>query len=257
MNVPPLGFTLQDSAQPIPNLNTNLLVGNYAEVRCDFPLLPMDFVNINVISNILGGDHNQSFSIGQASPSLTALIPRERVEANEGNSVRLRVSIRRNGVSTPANDATVTINRRPVVTPTPDTVWDFNDGTLQGWVPQGSYVGLLRVINNEVVVNLPNSVPGASHIITRSVPVIAGRTYNCIFNARTDLPAADGSRVYMTMNGKSIGRAAALLPGFTLLGSGTFIAPITGSVHLGIFNEAVPTGIHQFALDNVSITLMP
>lgn len=258
MNIPPLGFTLQDSAQPIPNLNTNVLVGSAAEVTCNFALLPMDFININMISNLLGGDHNQSFSISQGSPSLVALIPRDRVEANEGNTLRLRLTVRRNGISTPAPDASVTINRHPVVTPSPGTVWDFNDGTIQGWVPQGRYIGGgVKVINQRVVAELTNSQPGSSHIITRPVQVIAGRTYNCSYSASTDLPSADGSRLRMTMNGSAIGPTAAVLPGFASLGTGTFIAPLTGVVHLGIFNEAVPSGVHRLSLDDIRLTEQP
>ena len=255
MNVPPLGFTLQDSAQPIPNLNTNLLVGNTAEVTCNYPLLPMDFVNISMISSLLGGDHNQSFSIAQAAPSLVAQIPRTRVEPNEGNSVRLRVSIRRNGISQVAPEATVTINKRPIVTPPPITLWDFDDNTFQGWVPQGRYIGgRLCVINGQVTADVSDSVSGSSHIITRPVTVTAGQRYRCSFEAHTDLPVADGSRLHMTMNGLKIGVTAAVVPGFVLLGSGEFTAPVTGTVHLGIFNETVPNGRHQLFIDRIQFS---
>lgn len=255
MDAPPLGFTLQDSAQPIPNLNTNLLVGDTAEVTCNYPLLPMDFVNIYMLSPLLGGDHNQSFSIKHAAPSLVAQIPKSRVETNEGSSVRLRVNIRRNGGSLVAPDAIVTINKRPIVTPPPTTLWNFDDNTFQGWVPQGSYIGgKLRVINGQVTADVSNSVSGSSHIITRTVPVIAGQRYRCSCEVHTDLPVADGSRLHMTMNGLKIGVTAAVVPGSVLSGSGEFTAPVTGTVHLGIFNEAVPNGRHQLFIDQIQIS---
>ncbi|MGE1153916.1 hypothetical protein [Pseudomonas kitaguniensis] len=259
MTVPALGFTLQDSALPIPNLNTSLLTGNYAEATCSFPLLPMDFVNINMISDVLGGDHNQSFSNALSAPSLIALIPRERVEANTGNSVRLRVSIRRSGVSLTAPDATVTINRRPIVTPNPTTVWDFSDGTFQGWVPQGQYVGgLLRVVNENVVVDLLDSEPGRSHIITRAIPVIAGRTYDCLLAARSDLPTPDGSILYMTINGVKFSRSAPIpTPDVKAVLIADFVAPLTGDAHLGILNDAVPRGIHKLFLEEIRLQLRP
>ncbi|NVZ70100.1 hypothetical protein [Pseudomonas costantinii] len=258
MNIPPLGFTRQDSAQPIPNLDTNLLVGNTAEVRCNFPLLAMDFVNISMISNLLGGDHNQSFSIAQGSPSLVALIPRDRVEANEGNSVRLRLTVRRNGVSTPAPDATVTINRGIIVVPpNPTTVWDFNDGTFQGWVAQGSYIGgLLHIIGARVIIDLLNSQPGRSHIISRAVPVIAGRTYDCSFDVTGSNPV-DGSTLFMTMNGARIGPNVQNITPTQQTGTGSFTATTTGDVRLGIFNDTVPQGRHTLSLGNIRMTQRP
>ncbi|MPQ86145.1 hypothetical protein F0170_20415 [Pseudomonas sp. MAFF 730085] len=258
MNVPALGFTLQDSALPIPNLNTSLLTGNSAEVMCSFPLLPMDFVNINMISNVLGGDHNQSFSIAQGVPSLIAQIPRERVEANEGNSVRLRVSIRRSGVSLSAPDATVTINRRPIVIPpTPDVVWDFKDGTFQGWVAQGSYTGgVLRIVGGRVVADVPDSQLAKSHIITRTILVTAGRTYDFAFDASAGDPA-DGSMVFLTINGSRIGATVQNINLTQQSGSGSFVATMTGNVTLGLFNDAVPLGRHRLSLGNISMTQRP
>ena len=258
MNIPPLKFILQDSAQPIPNLDTKLLTGNFAELMSAIAVEPLDFVNVNMSSSVTGGSYNLSFEVGANATALQILIPSSFVVANSGKTVRLLLRIRRTGMIYSAPDATVFIDGSVIVVPTPGTKWDFDDGTLQGWVPQGTYIGgVVKVINQRVVVDLPNSTSIKSHIITRSVPVIAGRTYRCSYQATTDLPAADGSRLHMTINGVSIGGTSAVIPNFILLGDGTFTAQSTGIVHLGIFNEKPSTGPHRLFVDNIEMTEQP
>ena len=259
MNIPPLKFILQDSAQPIPNLDTKLLTGNFAELMSAIAVEPLDFVNVNMSSSVPGGSYNLSFEVGANAAALQILIPSSFVVANSGKTVRLLLRIRRAGMIYSAPDATVFIDGSVIVVPNPGTKkWDFDDGTLQGWVPQGTYIGgVVKVINQRVVVDLPNSTSIKSHVITRSVPVIAGRTYHCSYLATTDLPTRDGSRLHMTINGVPIGHDSAVIPNLILLGDGTFTAQSTGNVHLGIFNEKTSTGPHRLFVDNIQMTEQP
>ncbi|GAB5342709.1 MULTISPECIES: carbohydrate binding domain-containing protein [Pseudomonas] len=260
LTIPTLGFKLQDTAQPIPNLNTNLLVGNYAELTSAIPVLRADFINVNMSSSITGGVYNQSFEVGADAPSLNISIPRAFVEANIGNYVQLLLRISRNRVISSAPTATVSINKGPVVVPpTPTTVWDFSDGTFQGWVPQGPYVGgLLRISNGSVVADIPNSQATSAHIISRAVPVIAGRTYDCSFEVIGGMATSDGSTLYMTINGSRIGTDVQnITSAQRQTGTGTFTAPLTGDVRLGIFNAKVPNGIHRLSLGNIRMIARP
>ncbi|WP_439864280.1 hypothetical protein [Pseudomonas antarctica] len=262
ITVQPLRFAKQDSATPTPNFNTSQEPGDFVELTSNTPLLKEDFVVAvmsSTVTGITGGQFNQSFEVGADSASLQLFIPKKHVVANSGKAVQLQLRITRQKVSSSSPNATVTINQGVVVVPTPGTLWDFSDGTLQDWVAQGRYIGgAVKISNGRVFAELTNSQPGGSHIITRSVQVVSGRTYDCSYTASTDLPATDGSRLHMTINGASIGPTAAVTPGFTTLGTGRFVADRTGAMHLGIFNESVPTGIlHRLYLDNIRMAELP
>ncbi|OPA99397.1 hypothetical protein BFW87_04015 [Pseudomonas fluorescens] len=261
ITVPALRFLQQDSAVPTPNLDTSLVPGEFTELVSSVALQKEDFVVATMSSTVpgvIGGQFNQSFEVNADSASLQVFIPKKFVKANSGKAVLLQLRITRQKVISVAPSVIVNIDQGVIVVPPPGITWDFNDGTRQGWVPQGSYIGgVLKVISQRVVVDLTNSKAGSSHIMSIAVPVVAGRTYRCGYLAGTDLLTADGSRLRMTMNGNPIGRTSPVAPDFLLLGSGTFTAPITGTVHLGIFNEAVPNGVHSLYLDNISMTEEP
>lgn len=143
LTIPTLGFKLQDTAQPIPNLNTNLLVGNYAELTSAIPVLRADFINVNMSSSITGGVYNQSFEVGADAPSLNISIPRVFVEANIGNYVQLLLRISRNRVISSAPTATVSINKGPVVVPPPQPPYGISAMAL-------SKAGYLRGLTSAV-----------------------------------------------------------------------------------------------------------
>ncbi len=258
LKIPPPRFNEQDSASPIANLNTNAIVGESARVTLNFPVESRDMIYLTLSSTVLGGEYNQSFQIAQNAPGRELLIPKPFVEASTGTVVLLQLSIRRAGVLSTAPTARVLINATPIIVPTPATVWDFSDG-FQRWVPQGCYVGeLLYVLDSSVVVDLPNSQATKSHIITRPVPVIAGRTYDCSFVVMGGSATSDGSTLYMTMNGTRIGpKLQNITQAQPQTGTGTFTATTTGDVRLGIFNEAVPNGIHSLSLGNIRMTPRP
>ncbi|MFT0473620.1 carbohydrate binding domain-containing protein [Pseudomonas antarctica] len=259
LSIPAPKFIEQDSATPIANLNTNLIVGNVARVTLDFPVERADMIFLTLSSTVLGGRHNQSFQIGRDAPNLELLIAKPIVEASAGTVVFLQMHMERNSQPYFAETSRVRINSLPIIVPTPTTVWDFSDGTFQGWVPQGPYVGgLLRVANSSLVVDVPNSRATSAHIITRPVPVIAGRTYDCSFVVMGNSATSDGSTLYLTMNGTPIGATVQnITQAQPQTGTGTFTATTTGDVRLGIFNATVPNGNHRLSLGNIRMTPRP
>lgn len=251
--IPPPRFNEQNSASTPPELNTRLIIGNSAGLTADFPVMPNDRVFLTLSSSVRGGEFNQSFLIATNAPKLEFLIPKGFVEASAGKVVQLLLTINRAGSNSAAPPAKVLINSSPVVVPLPAAVWDFSDDTFQGWVPQGPYVGgLLHVINGNVVVDLFISQASSAHLITRAVPVIAGRTYDCSFEVIGGSPAADGSALYLTINGSRIGATVQnITQAQPQTGTGSFTAALTGDVRLGVFNQSVPHGTHRLSLSNI------
>lgn len=260
LNIPSPRFNEQDSATPIANLNTTLIVGDVARLTLNFPVENGDRIYLTLSSSIFGGEHNQSFQIAQNAPKIELLIPKSIVEMSAGNVVHLLLSIQRTGQPrTSAPTGRVLINKLPIIiVPTPGTVWDFSNG-FQGWVAQGPYTGSLLHVNNSTVRLDPTLFTATrAHIITRPVPVVAGRTYDCSFVAIGGAATSDGSTLYMTMNGTRIGaNVQNLTLGQPQTGTGTFTATTTGDVRLGIFNDAVPNGLHGLSLSNVRMTPRP
>lgn len=262
LTIPPLRFVLQDRTQPIPNLNTRLVVGDVVELLCDFAVERSDFINVNMISRVVGGSYNLSFEVGADAPSLKIYMPKNVVGANSGNNVQLLMRIRR-GMSYPAPDATVSIDAGGIIVPTPGFVWDFSDGTAQGWNPQSVYAGnQLAVQNRSLVFNVRSNRPGviSSHMISHPVLVSAGRTYKFSFDAIGGAATSDGSILYMTVNGSPLNNKVNvenLTQANPQTGSGEYTATTTGSVQLGIFNQAVPTGPHLISLGNIKMTPGP
>ena len=259
LNIPPLRFDLQDdSATPLPNLDLALVNTDCVKLSSIFAYVKGDFINCYLRSTVPGGVHNQSFRIEKDTPLLNLVMPKGPVEANEGNTVTLQLYVTRDGAQYPAPNAQVTINRRPIVIPTPGTVWDLTNGNPQGWVAQGGYVGgkLSFKPNEGMVINLKDSMPGKSHIITRAVPVIAGTTYDCHFEVSGD--TQDPSVLYMTINGAPIGPPVRnFLTGFLQIGAGIYTVKTTGSVHFGILNDAVPSGFHRLTVSRIVMTPKP
>lgn len=256
--IPPLRFILQDTRQPIPNLDTRLIVGDVVELLCDFAVQRLDFINVSMSSRIVGGYYNLGFQVGADAPSLKIYLPKDVVIANSGNNVQLLLRIRRD-MSYPAPDATVSIDAGGIVVPIPGTVWDFADGTLQGWVAPTVYAGgTLHVVNGSVVVDLPSSQVTSAHIITHPVSVVAGRTYDFSFEVLGGTAAGDGSTLYLTVNGSRIGaNVQNITNASTLTGTGSFTALNTGTVHLGIFNQTIPSTNHLLFLGNIRMTPRP
>ncbi|NVZ19703.1 hypothetical protein [Pseudomonas costantinii] len=251
-------FQLQDSTRPTPNLDTGLIQTDSARVLLDFPVEAGDQVYLTISSTILGGEHNQSFFIALAAPSCVYLVPKSIIEISAGTTVTLLARLRRGVQISGAPSAAVNINRLPiiVVPPTPSTVWDFANG-FQGWVAQGNYIGgLLHVIGGRVVADLLNSQAGKSHIISRTVLVTAGRTYDFSFDVTGRNPA-DGSTLFLTINGSRIGANVQNITSTQQTGTGVFTATTTGNVTLGIFNDAVPQGGHYVSLGNIRMTQRP
>ncbi len=255
--LPPPRFIDQDSASPIPNFNTNSIVGASARLMFDLPVERADRIYLTLSSTVLGGEYNQSFDVAQDAPRQELLIPRGFVEASAGTIVSLLLQRRRGRLIIPAPTARVSINSRPIVVPAPSTDWNFDDGTFQGWVPQGNYVGgVVRARNQRLEIDLFNSQPGRSHVITRSVAVTIGRRYLYSVSASTGLPSTDGSRLGLTVDGAPIGVSSEVPPGF-IVGLRADFTATSDRVFLGIFNESVPLGRHQLFLDNIYLEELP
>jgi hypothetical protein len=241
--IPAPRFVEQDSTQPIPNLDPARLSGDVAILRLDFPMQPADYFYLSLNSTVLGGTHNQSFNIAHSTASLRILIPTNIVIASAGTEVQLRARILRGGLYSTAGEARVNIGRLPIV---------------QGWVAQGVYVSRLSVIGSRVVVNQFNNQATSSHIITRAVPVTAGRTYNCSFEVTGSTAVSDGSTLHMTINGSRIGPdVTTITDARRQIGTGTFTAATTGTVRLGIFNATVPSGQHGLSLGPLQMSTTP
>lgn len=250
-------FNEQDSVRPIPNLDTSKLADEYTRLTFNYPVMTGDLFIMNLNSSVNGGTYNLSFYIAQNTNTLAFLIPTSFIKVSAGTTVELRARLMRGFTAMYARVGLVNINRLPIVVPPPTTKWDFDDGTFMGWVSQGSYVGgLLHITNQAVAIDVTDSLPGKSHIITRAVPVIAGRTYDCHFTVSGN--TQDTSVLYMTNNGLRIGPDVRnFQTGSPQIGDGTFTATTTGDVRLGIFNDAIPNGLHRLSLDSIVMTPRP
>ncbi|MGY2232188.1 hypothetical protein HX780_01815 [Pseudomonas tolaasii] len=251
-------FEFQDSISPIPNLDPDLIQTETARVLLNFPVEAGDQLFLSLNSTVLGGEHNQSFFIARPAPDCVYLVPKSIIEISEGTTVTLLARLRRAGLISGAPSTPVNIKRPPIIVipPVPPTVWDFTNG-FQGWVPQGNYIGgLLHVIGGRVVADLLNSQAGKSHIITRTVQVTAGRMYDVTFEVSGG-SSADGSVVFLTVNGARIGTSVQNISTTRQTGTGVFTATTTGNVTLGIFNDAVPQGRHNLSLGNIRMTPRP
>ncbi|WP_428551720.1 hypothetical protein [Pseudomonas edaphica] len=258
LTIPPLRFVLQDNALPIPNLSTRLLIGNAVELVCPFAVMQGDFVNANLIGE-RGRTYNLSFEVEKDEAELNFLTHRSIIVGKSGTNVVLILRVRRGSDVYFAPNATVSIDAGGIVVPVPGTVWDFADGTFQGWVPPTIYAGgKLHVVNGSVVVDLPSSQVTAAHIITRPISVIAGVTYDFSFDARGGSPAGDGSTLQLRINGSPIGAYVQnITNASTQTGTGTFTAARTETVHLGIFNGSIPGKDNLLFLGNIRMTPRP
>ncbi len=259
LTIPPLRFVLQDNALPIPNLQTKLLIGKTVEMTCAFAIKTGDLIVANVIGEN-GRTYNLSYEAEEDEAELNFPILKSFITRKSGTNVFLLLRIRRGSRDVYfAPTSTVSIDAGVIVVPLPGTVWDFADGTFQGWVPQSVYAGgALHVVNGSVVVDLPSSQVTRAHIITRPVSVIAGRTYDFSFDVFGGTPAGDGSTLYLTINGSRIGaNVQNITNASTQTGTGTFTAGSTGTVHLGIFNETIPGKDNLLFLGNIRMTPRP
>jgi hypothetical protein len=258
LTIPPLRFVLQDNALPIPNLSTRLLIGNAVELFCPFAVKQGDFVNANLIGE-RGRTYNLSFEVEKDEAGLNFLTHRSIIVGKSGTNVVLILRVRRGSDVYFAPNATVSIDAGGIVVPVPGTVWDFADGTFQGWVPQSVYAGrVLHIVNGSVVVDLPSSQVTKAHIITQPVSVIAGRIYDVSFDVLGGTAAGDGSTLYLTVDGSRIGaNVQNITNASTQTGTGTFTASSTGTVHLGIFNETIPSRNHLLFLGNIRMAPKP
>lgn len=259
LNLPAPRFIDQDSAVPIPNFFTSTIVGDSAKLTLEFQVFAGDQIFLRLVSSVLGGEHNQSFYIAQNAPRCEILIPKTFVVASTGTTISLMLQLIRSLQISPAPTARVNINPSPIVPPPTPTIWDFSNGSFQGWVPQGPYVGgLLHVINSSVVVEVPNSQATSAHIITRALPLIAGRTYDFSFVVIGGAATSDSSTLYMTMNGARIGPTVQnITQAQPQTGNGTYTATTTGNGWLGIFNATVPDRDHSIILGNIQMRPRP
>ena len=259
LTIPPLRFVLQDNALPIPNLQTRLLIGKTVEMTCAAAIKTGDLIVANLIGDN-GKTYNLSYEAEEDEAELTFPVPKSIITRKSGTNVFLLLRIRR-GIRDVyfAPTSTVSIDAGVIVVPLPGTVWDFADGTFQRWVAQSVYAGgALHVVSSSVVVDLSSSQVTATHIITRPISVIAGRTYDFSFDVLGGTPAGDGSTLYLTINGRRIGaNVQNITNALTQTGTGTFPAVATETVYLGIFNGSIPGKDNLLFLGNIRMTPRP
>lgn len=252
-------FTLADTTTP-PNLDPDLITTLHAELVIAFAFTAGDLVLVQMSGSAIGGTFNQNFDLATNQNPLRVYIPKSSISPNLGGRVRLIWAYRRpTQAFVYSTESVVTIGRSSRPDPVETTSWNFQDGTLQGWNPQGPYAGgLLRVISAVLEINITTPRATRTHVITHPVRVVAGRVYEFSFKVLGRSTTDDGSRLQMSVDGVFFGTVIQhIVQGSEQTGRGTFTAANSGDVIVGIFNHAVPLGLHQFALDDLRMVQLP
>lgn len=235
-------------------------VATNASMLLPFAFLANDIVTVIWNGTGLNGSVEQAFTLLADANPLHIDVPKRLIEASLNGRVTISYSLVRG--TRPirySNLLRISVNQATIIVTPGTSQWDFTDNTFQGWVPQGPYVGgLLHVLNGFIEVDVNNVRTEQAHVLSRSVPVVAGRTYTFSFNVIGRTPTDDGSRLQMSMNGTFFGNVVQrIVQGSVQTGAGTFTANITGDVKIGIFNHAVPQGVNKFALDDFQLSPAP
>lgn len=254
--VPPAPAIAQVNASGMLNLD---LLTTHASLTVPFAFRAGDIVTFIWNGTGAGGSVEQRFTLLADANPLRVDVPKPLIEASRNGRVNISYSLVRG--TRPirySNLLPISVNQVAIITP--GTVqWSFTSNTFEGWVPQGPYVGqLLHVINGVIEVDVNNVRAAQAHVLSRAVPVVAGRVYTFSFKVIGRAPTDDGSRLQTTVNGAFVGSVVQnIILGREQTGTGTFTASITGDVKIGIFNHAVPMGLNRFALDDLQMVQLP
>jgi hypothetical protein len=141
------------------------------------------------------------------------------------------------------------------------TVWDFNDGTLQGWTAAGKYAqsGQLLVKkwsapgNSNEAGSYTNAVDGfAGNVVYRDITVIKGQVYQFSFDVVRLNGEHYAPKLGMTVDGQTVIAQADVGQSWQNR-SGTYIANETKTVRVAVTNGQNSGGGNDFAFDNIVI----
>ena len=140
------------------------------------------------------------------------------------------------------------------------TVWDFNDGTLQGWSAAGKYAK-----ENEMAVKSYGSGIGVnSHtddktesgydgdIIYRDITVVAGQVYHFEFEAFRANDKHQAPKLGMKVDGQTVIPETPITESWIHL-SGTYVATESKTVRVAVTNGEKSGNGNDFWFDNVVI----
>ena len=142
------------------------------------------------------------------------------------------------------------------------TVWDFNDGTLQGWTAAGKYAqsGQLLVKkwsasgnSNEVGSYTNGNGDGfAGNVVYRDITVIKGQVYQFSFDVVRLNGSYTAPKLGMTVDGQTVIAQADVGQSWQNR-SGTYIANETKTVRVAVTNGQNSGSGNDFAFDNIVI----
>jgi hypothetical protein len=153
-------------------------------------------------------------------------------------------------ISDPSNAHAINVSRL--------VAWEFNTtGNLEGWVAQGRYATSSAVDGGMFASNTEGGGAGgfSGNVISRTIQVVAGETYDFSMQFRATIRAANGTILQFRVDGTPIGVAVDTQanPAVWRTATGTFTAASTGTVTLSIFNHVDATLGNDFGIDRITM----
>ena len=141
------------------------------------------------------------------------------------------------------------------------TVWDFNDGTLQGWTAAGKYAQSGQLLvgkwsapanSNEAGSSTGGGDGFAGNVVYRDITVIKGQVYQFSFDVVRLNDSYTAPRLGMTVDGQTIISQSDVGQSWQNR-SGTYIANETKTVRVAVTNGQDSGSGNDFAFDNIVI----
>jgi hypothetical protein len=133
--------------------------------------------------------------------------------------------------------------------------WDFNDGTLQGWVRQGQYAVGDNLQNKNGVIWCNTNFGGdhSGNVMTIPLSVQAGITYDFGFSLAARGGGQYSTRLVLVIDGKTIGALVETgnQVGIWKKGTGIYTATTTRVVTLAVWNYVGSGAGNDFMMDDI------